>query len=106
MEVITSQLHKVYSFYAPKATTTKVITDNDGSVSSLQVRSIDGSSKSVVAKQYFIAGGAVESARLLMSSKKQSFPDGICNHANHLGKYFNGSSVQVLQGRYTRYEAN
>jgi choline dehydrogenase-like flavoprotein len=71
-----------------KATATKVITDNTGSVTGIRVQSIDGASKTVVAKHYVIAGGAVESTRLLMLSNNHSFPDGIGNHANHLGRYF------------------
>jgi choline dehydrogenase-like flavoprotein len=71
-----------------KATATKVITDNGGRVTGFQVQSTDGTSKTIVAKRYIIAGGAVESTRLLMLSKNHNFPNGIGNHANHLGKYF------------------
>ncbi len=71
-----------------KATATKVITDNSGNVTGVQVQSVGGASKTVVARRYVIAGGAIESARLLMLSENSSYPGGIGNHAGHLGKYF------------------
>jgi choline dehydrogenase-like flavoprotein len=71
-----------------KATATEIVTDNNGSVSGIRMQSIDGTNKSAKAKVFIVAGGAVESIRLLMLSKSQVFPDGIGNHANHLGRYF------------------
>ncbi|GMR00896.1 MAG: hypothetical protein BMS9Abin19_0238 [Gammaproteobacteria bacterium] len=88
LDVLPSLSFKSNVDLVTKATATKVITDNDGSVTGIRVQSIDGTSKTVVAKRYIIAGGAVESTRLLMLSKNHAFPGGIGDHANHLGKYF------------------
>jgi choline dehydrogenase-like flavoprotein len=99
LDVLPSLSHKSNVDLVTKATATKVITDNNGSVTGIRVQWIDGTNKTFVAKRYVIAGGAVESTRLLMLSKDQSFPDGIGNHANHLGKYF-------MEHPFRSYKAN
>jgi len=71
------------------ATAVRVKTDDEtGRVTGIVARSVDGTSKVVTAKRYVIAGGGVESARLLLLSRSQRFPDGIGNHADQLGRYF------------------
>ena len=88
LDVLPSLSYKSNVDLVTKATATKIITNNVGSVAGVRVQSIEGISKTVVAKRYIIAGGAVESTRLLLLSKDHNFPEGIGNHAKHLGRYF------------------
>jgi len=70
------------------ATATRVLTGGEGVVTGIQVQSVQGARKVLTAKRYVIAGGAVESTRLLLLSQSDRFPAGIGNHADHLGRYF------------------
>jgi choline dehydrogenase-like flavoprotein len=42
----------------------------------------------VHARSFVIAGGAVESARLLLQSRTAAFPNGLGNQGGTLGRYF------------------
>ena len=70
------------------ATATRVLLDQRGLVTGIKVRSVSGGSQEVKAKRYVLAGGGLESTRLLLMSGNEHFPGGVGNHAGHLGRYF------------------
>jgi choline dehydrogenase-like flavoprotein len=70
------------------STATGILTDTQGLVTGINVQSPSGVQKQIVAGRYVITCGAVESTRLLLQSRNEHFPDGIGNHADHLGRYF------------------
>lgn len=88
LDVLPSLSRKNNVELVTKATATKIIADNDSNVTGIRVQSVDGTDKTVTAKRYIVAGGGVESSRLLMLSKNQKFSGGIGNHSNLLGKNF------------------
>lgn len=69
-------------------TTATRISCQDDTVSGLETSSIEGNTTTIKAKKYVIAGGALESTRLLLVSGNASHPAGIGNHSGHLGRYF------------------
>lgn len=70
------------------ATATALNSENDGSMQSVTVQSVAGPSKTVRAKRYVVACGAVETTRLLLLSKSEQYPDGVGNQSDHVGRYF------------------
>jgi choline dehydrogenase-like flavoprotein len=70
------------------ATAARLLSSGDGSVVGIEARSVGGASKRITARRYVIAGGAVESTRLLMLSASDAFPSGIGNQSDQLGRYF------------------
>jgi len=75
------------------ATATSFGTDNKGTVTDVKVKYFSPNStaiktKTIKARQYIIACGALESTRLLYLSRNEHFPNGIGNHSDKLGCYF------------------
>lgn len=70
------------------ATATQLVTEDDGTISGVVVKDLDQVEKVVQAKVTIVACGAVESARLLMLSKSEAFPNGIGNGNDLVGRYF------------------
>jgi choline dehydrogenase-like flavoprotein len=68
------------------ARVTKVVSEQDGAVSSFQVHSAAGLKKLVRAGVYVLASGGIETPRLLLLSRTSQFPDGIGNHSDHVGR--------------------
>lgn len=56
-------------------------------VTSLRVRTIDGKEHRVQARQYVLACGAIQNARLLLASRRQA-PAGLGNDHDLVGRYF------------------
>ncbi len=70
------------------ATATALNCGGDGAIQSVSVGSMEGPAKTVRARRYVIACGALETARLLLLSKNEAFPEGIGNQSDHVGRYF------------------
>jgi choline dehydrogenase-like flavoprotein len=66
-------------------------------VDHLVLRDRDGGGTRMAARRYVIAAGGLESTRLLFASRRRD-PDGIGNHAGHLGRWYMGH-VEVRVGR-------
>ena len=70
------------------ATATRILCDANGSISGVQLQEIGRPPRVVRARTYVIAGGGVETARLLLLSRCHRFPDGIGNHSDLVGRCF------------------
>ncbi|MEM7196441.1 MAG: GMC family oxidoreductase, partial [Pseudomonadota bacterium] len=55
--------------------------------------------KSVKAKRYVLALGALETPRLLLHSKSASHPDGLGNQYDNVGRYFNETISAIMELR-------
>ncbi|MEZ4657115.1 MAG: GMC family oxidoreductase [Caldilineaceae bacterium] len=79
------------------ATATRLLVEDDGSVSGVEVKNLRGRAKVVRAARVAVACGAVESARLLLLSTSPSHPQGIGNQHDLVGRFFG----EHPQFRYT-----
>jgi choline dehydrogenase-like flavoprotein len=71
-----------------RARVTKIATRGDGSeVDHLQVSGVNGTF-TVKAKRYVLAGGAVNSAALLLRSKDTDSPHGVANRSDQVGRNY------------------
>lgn len=64
------------------------------------VRSLEGTSFTVAASIVVVAGGGLETTRLLLASASERHPDGIGNHSGHLGRYY----LSHLTGNFGPFE--
>ena len=84
-------------------TCTEIVPDADApvtgtrSVDHLEARTKDGRRVEVRASRYVVAAGGLGSTRLLLASTRHD-PDGIGNHAGHLGRWYM-AHVEVRVGR-------
>lgn len=58
----------------------------------------DGRTHRQEARQFVLAAGAVENARLLLLSRSDVYPDGLANSSGVVGKYFMEHPNVILQG--------
>lgn len=70
------------------ATASQLLPDSSGNIVGLEVQGLDGGTSTVRARVYVVACGALETARLLLLSRSQAFPDGIGNRYGVVGRYF------------------
>lgn len=70
------------------ATVTGLSKAQDGRIGAAEARDLEGRAKSVSARVFVIACGAVETARLLLLSRTQRDPGGIGNRFDQVGRYF------------------
>lgn len=61
----------------------------DGLVESIEVAGPEGGLESIRARQFIVAAGPIESARLLLASRSRADPNGLGNRAGLLGANFN-----------------
>ncbi|MFV2058548.1 MAG: GMC family oxidoreductase [Thiohalomonadales bacterium] len=66
----------------------KIETNAAGKVISVLYSTQDKKSHEITAKQFLLTAHAVESARLLLLSKSEHFPQGLANSSGLVGKYF------------------
>jgi len=82
-------------------------TDSSGRISGVVYRGSDGVEKRARAKWVVVAGGAVETPRLLLASKSSRFPDGVGNGEGQVGRNFTETlvwtSVALLPDRVDSY---
>jgi choline dehydrogenase-like flavoprotein len=70
------------------ATVTRILCEDDGRVSGLELRTADRAPRTVEARAYVIACGGIESTRLLLLSRSARFPNGLGNHSDLVGRCF------------------
>ena len=70
----------------PNAKVYKIATDDQGKVSSVDYYDSLGRKQKVNAKIYVVACQAVETSRLLLASKGETFPNGLANNNGQVGK--------------------
>ncbi|MGH8495251.1 MAG: GMC oxidoreductase, partial [Gammaproteobacteria bacterium] len=70
------------------ATVTGLSRSSNGAVREAQVTDLEGRARSVTANVFVIAGGAVETARLLLLSGSRRDPGGLGNRFDQVGRYF------------------
>jgi glucose dehydrogenase len=70
-------------------TITKLITNADKHIIGAEAKTFNGSVKTINAKIFVLAGGGIETPRMLLFSKSEFFPEGIGNAYNRVGKGFN-----------------
>jgi choline dehydrogenase-like flavoprotein len=63
-------------------------------------------SRTARARVVIVAGGAIESARLLLLSASRSHPNGLGNHSDHLGRHVQGHYYPVGYGLLPRGVVN
>jgi hypothetical protein len=67
---------------------TRLVPGSDGRIAAAKLRDLDKNAHSVSAPAYIVACGGVESARLLLSSRSERFPNGMGNRHDLVGRFF------------------
>jgi choline dehydrogenase-like flavoprotein len=76
---------------------TRLATDSGGRVTGVEY--VHGRSRRVGrARAVFVAGGAIESARLLLHSTSRHHPQGVGNSGGHVGRHLQGHSYPIAVG--------
>lgn len=70
-------------------TVTRLINDWRGTVTGAEARTLDGDRKIARARLFVVACGGIETPRLLLLSRSDSFPNGIGNGHDRVGRGFN-----------------
>jgi choline dehydrogenase-like flavoprotein len=82
------------------ATATRILCDEPGKATGIQLQSLTSSPRTVRAKVYVIACGGIETARLLLLSRSPQFPAGPGNQTDLVGRCFM-EHPSVVVGRAT-----
>jgi choline dehydrogenase-like flavoprotein len=72
-----------------------VLDEPGGHVREVVIRSLSGRNGTVRAKQVILAGGCVETARLLLASRRQ-MPEGVGNGYDLVGRYFQDHTASIV----------
>lgn len=79
------------------AQATRVSTDGAGRIIGVEYVT-DGELRTATSKAVVLAGGAIETARLLLLSTSPHHRDGIGNHSDHLGRHLQSHTYPVALG--------
>jgi len=71
------------------ATATRIIAGCDGTISGIEVKTVDGGSAIARARCFVVSCGGIETPRLLLLSASERFPAGIGNGYDQVGRGFN-----------------
>jgi len=88
-EILPGFLVSPHGFLVSGVTVTRLIPDSRRRISAVEARTLDGASKVVRARIFIVAGGGIESPRLLLLSRSEVFPNGIGNSNDRVGRGFN-----------------
>ena len=80
------------------AAVTRLIADSSGNIEGIEVRDFRDGNRVLTANTYVIACGGMESARLLLVSRSDGYPQGIGNNSDMVGRFFNEHPDIMLQG--------
>lgn len=80
-------------------TITKLETEGNSIISAQGKATANGKDYSVKAKKFVVACGGIESPRLLLLSACETFPNGIGNHSDMVGRGFNEHPAVNFYGR-------
>ncbi|HXV75514.1 MAG TPA: GMC family oxidoreductase [Candidatus Polarisedimenticolaceae bacterium] len=83
------------------ATVTRLLVEPDGLVGGAEVRALDRTTKVARAKVFVVCCGGFESPRLLLLSRSESFPNGIGNRFDRVGRGFNEHASVNFYGAMT-----
>ena len=77
-----------YGSLVSEVTVTRLVVDEAGYIAGAEVRDLDRNTKILRARVYIVACGGLESPRLLLLSRSRSFPNGIGNNHDLVGRFF------------------
>ena len=80
-------------------TVTRLLVDDAGQVGGAEVKDLERNVKILRARVYVVACGGLESPRLLLLSRSGSFPKGIGNNHDLVGRFFTDHRPAVFVGR-------
>jgi choline dehydrogenase-like flavoprotein len=80
-------------------TATRLLHDHQAHVVGAEVKTLDGTSKIVRSRVYVIACGGIQTPRLLLLSRSESFPNGIGNTHDRVGRGFNEHAAPNIYGK-------
>ncbi|HWA18658.1 MAG TPA: GMC family oxidoreductase [Devosia sp.] len=78
----------------------KVETGDDGRVTGVSFTDADGRTHQVRARAVVLAGGAIETARLLLNSANAREPNGLGNNSDHVGRHLQGHVYPTAWGLF------
>lgn len=81
------------------ATVVRLSRKRGGAIGEVEVKDLDGRAKSVAARVFVVACGAVETARLLLLSQSGHDPRGIGNRFDQVGRFFHEHPTLSFNGR-------
>ncbi|MCA9912657.1 MAG: FAD-dependent monooxygenase, partial [Anaerolineae bacterium] len=81
------------------AALTNIVPDDAGNVASLEVSNYTGQVRNVRGERYVIACGGIDSAKLLLQSRSDVYPNGFGNDNDMVGRFFNEHYNITLQGQ-------
>ncbi len=84
---------------ASGAMVTRLVADASGTIRHAEVRDPDRTLRQIRARRFVVAAGAVESARLLLLSRSDSFAEGLGNAGGHVGRWFTEHPNLNFSGR-------
>lgn len=87
------------------ATVTRLLVDRDRRVIGAEARTLDGTVKVARAKIYVVACGGIETPRLLLLSRSETFPNGVGNGHDRVGRGFNEHPNVNLYGKFRHSRA-
>lgn len=79
-------------------TATHLFAESDGTISGLEIKNLDQETRTVRAKQFVLAAGAFENARLLLLSHSERFPNGLGNENDLVGRHFSEHVSVIFHG--------
>ena len=77
-----------YGSLVSEVTVTRLLVDESGYIAGAEIRDLNRNTKILRARVYVVACGGLESPRLLLLSRSRSFPNGIGNNHDLVGRFF------------------
>jgi len=90
-----------YGSLFSEVTVTRLLADESGLIRGAEVKDLDRNVKILRARVYVVACGGLESPRLLLLSRSSSFPTGIGNNHDLVGRFFTEHRPAVFIGQVT-----
>ena len=69
-------------------TVTRLVPGSDGRIDAAELKDLNKNAHTFSAPAYIVACGGVESARLLLNSRSEQFPNGMGNRHDLVGRFF------------------
>ena len=88
-----------YGSLVSEVTVTRLVVDEAGYIAGAEIRDLHQNTKILRARVYIVACGGLESPRLLLLSRSRSFPNGIGNNHDLVGRFFMEHRGTSFKGR-------
>ena len=88
-----------YGSLVSEVTVTRLVVDEAGYIAGAEIRDLHRNTKILRARVYIVACGGLESPRLLLLSRSRSFPNGIGNNHDLVGRFFMEHRGTSFKGR-------